>query len=75
MNAFLMQKNRKQIGLLAHKIKASIDMLQINTLKQPIRQLEMLGKQEKESAEIEPLVKLTSETLKKICEEIRQTHQ
>lgn len=75
IKAYLEQKNWKQIGLLAHKIKASIDMLQINTLKQPIRQLELLGKQEKESSEIEQLVALTSQTLQQICTHILQTHQ
>ena len=50
-------------------------MLQINTLKQPIRQLELLGKQEKESSEIEQLVALTSQTLQQICTDILQTHQ
>lgn len=74
-DAHLADKNWKQIGLLAHKIKASIDMLQINTLKQPIRQLEALGKQEKESPEIENLIGLTKEILSKVCTEIQQSHQ
>ncbi|GGD58551.1 hypothetical protein GCM10011514_23240 [Emticicia aquatilis] len=69
------QQNWKQIGLLAHKIKASIDMLQITPLKQPIRQLETLGKQEKESPEIAPLIKYTTEILRRVCDEIQLSHQ
>lgn len=69
------QQNWKQIGLLAHKIKASIDMLQITPLKQPIRQLEALGKQEKESPEIANLINLTTEILMKVCDEIKLSHQ
>ncbi len=69
------QQNYSQIGHLAHKIKASIDMLQILPLKQPIRQLEALGKQEKDSAEMVNLIKLTTDILQRVCEEIQQSHQ
>lgn len=69
------KQSYKQIGLLAHKIKASIDMLQIMPLKQPIRQLEALGKQEKDSPEMVNLIKLTTDILQKVCEEIQQSHQ
>jgi hypothetical protein len=69
------EKNWQQIGLLAHKIKASIDMLQINTLKQPIRQLESLGKQGKATPDFENLVRLTTDTLRKVCDTILLTHQ
>lgn len=72
---FYTEKNYKQIGLLAHKIKASIDMLQITPLKQPIRQLEALGKQEKDSTEMANLIKLTSDVLQKVCDEIQQSHK
>jgi PAS domain S-box-containing protein len=74
-NELLSNQNWKQIGLLAHKIKASIDMLQIVPLKQPIRQLEALGKQEQESPEIADLIELTNEILLKVCEEIQMSHQ
>lgn len=72
---FYTERNYKQIGLLAHKIKASIDMLQIITLKQPIRQLEALGKQEKDSPEMVNLIKLTTDVLQKVCDEIQLSHQ
>ncbi|MFN3487521.1 MAG: ATP-binding protein [Emticicia sp.] len=72
---FYSHQSYKQIGLLAHKIKASIDMLQITPLKQPIRQLETLGKQEKDSPEMVNLIKLTTDVLQKVCDEIQQSHQ
>lgn len=68
------KRDYKQIGLLAHKIKASIDMLQITTLKQPIRELESLGKQEVDSPKFFNLIKLTSDVLQKVCEEIHDSH-
>lgn len=74
-NLLLAEENWKQIGLLAHKIKASIDMLQVNTLKQPIRQLESLGKQESFSPEIPTLIKTVVETLQKVSSEIQDTHK
>ena len=49
-------------------------MLQILPLKQPIRQLEALGKQEKDSPEMVNLIKLTTDILQKVCEEIQQSH-
>ncbi|AFK04965.1 multi-sensor hybrid histidine kinase [Emticicia oligotrophica DSM 17448] len=72
---FTAKCNWKQIGLLAHKIKASIDMLQITSLKQPIRQLEILGKSDKELPETKKLISLVTETLQKVCEEIKSSHQ
>jgi CheY-like chemotaxis protein len=77
MNDAFEQKKWKQIGSLAHKMKASIDMLQINTLKQPIRILEMLRKDESkiDVDKIERTLNLTSNTLVQVCEEMRLSHQ
>ena len=50
-------------------------MLQITPLKQPIRQLEILGKQEKESPEIVSLIEFITVILKKVCAEVSLTHE
>jgi CheY-like chemotaxis protein/HPt (histidine-containing phosphotransfer) domain-containing protein len=75
LNNYRVSKNWKEVGLLAHKIKASIDMLQITSLKQPIRQLEALGREENESPEIQKLIDYTTEILINVCKEIYESHQ
>jgi two-component system, sensor histidine kinase len=68
------QQNWKEIGLLAHKIKASIDMLQINTLKQPIRLLVNLEKRNLEKEIIFQTCNLVKETLQRVCFSIKKSH-
>jgi PAS domain S-box-containing protein len=74
MDMFLAQENWTEIGLLAHKIKASIDMMQINSLKQPIRMLESVAKKSFEKEKIEEQINLVSQTLIKVCKSIKITH-
>ncbi|MFN3851991.1 MAG: response regulator [Spirosomataceae bacterium] len=75
LNEYRVSKNWKEIGQLAHKIKASIDMLQITSLKKPIRQLEALSKEETESPETQKLIDFTTDILLKVCNEIYESHQ
>lgn len=74
MDVYLAQEKWTEIGLLAHKIKASIDMMQINSLKQPIRTLEGLGKKNLEKQKAEELINLVSQTLIKVCNSLKILH-
>ena len=67
-------ENWREMGLLAHKIKASIDMLQINTLKQPIRLLENIEKRKLDKETILETFNLVKVTLQKVCFSIKNSH-
>jgi PAS domain S-box-containing protein len=65
----------KEIGLLAHKLKASIDMLQITDLKLVIRKLESLEKNTPDKQIIDDLISNVTQTLQKVCLSIKNSHK
>ncbi len=68
-------ENWKEIGLLANKLKASIDMMQINNLKKTIRVLGNIEKRKLERREIETLLNEVFDTLKKVCFSIKNSYK
>jgi len=68
-------ENWKEIGLLANKIKASIDMMQINNLKKTIRVLGNIEKRKLEKLEIKNLLNEVFDTLKKVCYSIKNSYK
>jgi HPt (histidine-containing phosphotransfer) domain-containing protein len=66
------EKNAKKISELAHKIKPSIDLFNIYSLKDTVRELERLGKEDKPIPELTPLVDKMEKTLKSVFEELKK---
>jgi PAS domain S-box-containing protein len=75
MHQYFLLENWKEIGLLAHKLKASIDMLQITNLKQEIRKLESIEKNKTEKRVVDELIKNVTETLRNVCLLIKNSHK
>lgn len=75
MTEYLLLENWKEIGLLAHKLKASIDMLQITNLKQVIRKLESIEKNKTEKRVVDELIGHVNETLQNVCLLIKNSHK
>ena len=74
MDVSYRDENYKEIGLLANKIKASIDMLQINSLKLCIRALENIEKKQLSQIVIEELMSTLKQTLLVVCLAIKKSH-
>ncbi|MFZ4545138.1 MAG: ATP-binding protein [Saprospiraceae bacterium] len=70
MNKALEINDLETIGKLAHKIKPSIDNLQINSLKQVIRKIEMAEKEKISLDELHELIELTSTTINLVIEQM-----
>jgi CheY-like chemotaxis protein len=68
-------ENWKTIGLLAHKLKASIDMLKINQLKQAVRKLESIEKNKPEKQVVDELLTHVTQTLQGVCLSIKNSHK
>ena len=75
MHQYFLLENWKEIGLLAHKLKASIDMLQITNLKQVIRKLESIEKNKTEKRVVDELIGHVNETLQNVCLLIKNSHK
>jgi two-component system, sensor histidine kinase len=75
MHQYFLLENWKEIGLIAHKLKASIDMLQITNLKQVIRKLESIEKNKIEKRVVEELINNVTETLHNVCLLIKNSHK
>lgn len=75
MHQYFLLENWKEIGLLAHKLKASIDMLQITNLKQVIRKLESIEKNKTEKRVVDELIGNVTETLQNVCLLIKNSHK
>ena len=75
MHQYFLLENWKEIGLIAHKLKASIDMLQITNLKQVIRKLESIEKNNTEKRVVDELINNVTETLQNVCLLIKNSHK
>lgn len=75
MHQYFLLENWKEIGLIAHKLKASIDMLQITNLKQVIRKLESIEKNKTEKRVVDELINNVTETLHNVCLLIKNSHK
>ncbi|MDP1814681.1 MAG: response regulator [Leadbetterella sp.] len=75
MHQYFLLENWKEIGLIAHKLKASIDMLQITNLKQVIRKLESIEKNKTEKRVVDELINNVTETLQNVCLLIKNSHK
>lgn len=64
----------KRIAQIAHKLKASIDMLQIEILKKTIRELENHEKMALDKTDKDRLVAEIKKALEKVCEQIEASH-
>jgi len=62
----------EKVGHCAHKLKSSIDILNIRDLKTDIRELEKLAKEKKERGKIPPLLKKTNDILKGVLVELKK---
>jgi len=64
------EKNLEQISKIAHKMKSSIDLLGIDSLKQPIRKLEnvIIGNNE----DYPPLIEEVKNTLKEVFQQLKE---
>ncbi|MCF8235174.1 MAG: Hpt domain-containing protein [Bacteroidales bacterium] len=65
------QNDLEKVGHYAHKLKSSIDILNIHDLKTDIRALEKLAKEKNERGKISPLLKKTNYILKKVLVELK----
>jgi PAS domain S-box-containing protein len=64
-------KNYESIVSLAHKIKASVDNLQIKTLSPIIRDIERIGKEDPENAILAILLDDTSNIIEKVIKQMK----
>ncbi|MBK6976606.1 MAG: response regulator [Cytophagaceae bacterium] len=67
---FYKNKQWNDICMAAHKIKASIDWLHVNSLKQPIRVIENSCRQEINEAELKEQLDICIKIMKEVCVEI-----
>lgn len=74
MTHFESQKEWERIAQIAHKLKASIDMLQIDTLKKPIRDLENQQKMGLNEMDKQHLLAFVKKMLQKVCTQIETSH-
>ena len=59
------------MGAIAHKIKPSIDNLNIHSLKQVIRDIEAAGKEQKETGNLEEFLNQTQKTIAAIVSDMQ----
>jgi len=62
----------KDVGDAAHKIKPSLDMMGIDTLYQPIRDLEKEGRSGEDPGKVQELITEVSGTLDRVCEQLKR---
>ncbi len=60
------------MGAVAHKIKPSIDILKINSLKQVIRSIEKAGKELNKTEELSTQIQFTDEVINKTIKKLQQ---
>lgn len=68
---FIQTEQWKEVGLIAHKIKPSIDLMGIEALHDVIRSIEQSGKNEENLDELPGLYATLSQTLNKVFEELK----
>ena len=71
MKAAWEEKNFAAMGAIAHKIKPSIDNLNIHTLKQVIRDIETAGKEQKETDNLEDLLNQTQKIIAAVVSDMQ----
>jgi len=71
MKAAWEEKNFAAMGAIAHKIKPSIDNLNIHTLKQVIRDIETSGKEQKETDNLEDLLNQTQKIIAAVVSDMQ----
>lgn len=74
MNECVETEDWQRLASLAHRMKTSIDIMQIEVLKQPIRRIEALGGKAKDAKELIELVAFTKKTLEEVAAEIKTIH-
>ena len=74
MDECIEMEDWQRLASLAHRIKTSIDIMQIEVLKQPIRRIEALGGRAKETKELTELVLFTKKILEEVAAEIKTIH-
>ena len=65
------ENNLALMGAIAHKIKPSIDNLNIHSLKQVIRDIEAAGKEQKETGNLEEFLNQTQKTIAAIVSDMQ----
>lgn len=68
MEAMYLQGNYKAMGSIAHKLKPVIDNMGIASLKEPVREIEKIGKQEKYADSLPALVKLVKVIITRVAD-------
>lgn len=71
MKAAWVEKNLAVMGAIAHKIKPSIDNLNIHSLKQVIRDIETAGKEQKETDNLEAQLELTEKNIAAVVSDMQ----
>jgi CheY-like chemotaxis protein len=66
------QNNLTQVGKLAHKLKSTIDTMQIISLKEDIRKLELYGKNNANYKEVMLLCQQTIATINTVIEQLKE---
>ena len=67
-------QHQQEVGKLAHKIKASVDLMDVDSLKRPIRTLEALGKLPEPADNLESLTNQICITLEQVCQQLEASH-
>ncbi len=62
----------KDVGDAAHKIKPSLDMMGIDSLYQPIRDLEKEGRSGEDAEKVKEIMSEVSSTLDRVCEQLKR---
>jgi HPt (histidine-containing phosphotransfer) domain-containing protein len=70
MKVALLNNQNDEVGKLAHKIKASIDLMDVDSLKRPIRTLETMGKQHEPTETLAPLTDQVCHILEQVCQQL-----
>jgi len=65
-------KNLSNMSEIAHKLKASIDMMDISILKQPIRDIEKHGKENDPEQKLQNLIHFCNNNLIRVIEQLKE---
>jgi HPt (histidine-containing phosphotransfer) domain-containing protein len=66
LNSSFDSKDYGQVGAMAHKLKSSIDLMGIESLKTDIRTIERIGKDQDDIESLNDLIPKLSSTLKQV---------
>jgi HPt (histidine-containing phosphotransfer) domain-containing protein len=67
----LKEKNYAEVGAAAHKLKPSIDVMGIRSLKDTVREIEIYAKEQTQLDQLDDLFNALKNTLEKVFQQLR----